>query len=371
MMIVLAYMMIVLAYIVIGFTVIQLMVSAVNLIFETYLPADGQTDGPLVSVLIPAWNEEGNISNILDDLLAQDYRNIEVKVFNDQSDDKTAEIVTFYTIREKRIKLIDSAGLPEGWIGKNYACHSLAQAAKGDYFLFLDADVRISGNVIGRAVSFSTKKQISLISAFPRQIIKTPGERITVPVMNYILVSLLPLVLVRKSGFSSLSAANGQFMFFRAENYKELLPHEKVRDNMVEDIHIARMFKKAGRNVSCLLGDNDLSCRMYRGFSDAVNGFSKNVIAFFGNSFLLALLFFLVTTFGFIAVFMAMTVNVFMAYIAVYFTSRIIISIASRQNLFYNLLLIIPLQFSLGLFIYRAIINKIFRRFQWKGRNLG
>ncbi|NLJ43521.1 MAG: glycosyltransferase [Bacteroidales bacterium] len=364
-------MMTILAYIVISFAFIQLLVSAVNLIFETYLPAEGKKDGPLVSVLIPARNEEENIGNILDDLLAQEYRNIEVIVFDDQSDDRTPEIVTLYTIREKKISLIDSAGLPEGWLGKNYACHSLAQSAKGEYFLFLDADVRISGNVIGRAVSFSDKKRLDLISSFPRQLIETPGEMITVPVMNYILVSLLPLVLVRSTRFISLSAANGQFMFFRAGAYKELMPHEKVRNNMVEDIHIARMFKKAGKNVSCLLGDNDLSCRMYRGFRDAVNGFSKNVIAFFGNSFLLAVLFFLVTTFGFLAVLASMPLSIFAAYVVACITARIIISVASRQNVFYNLLLIIPLQFSLGLFIYRASINKIFRRFQWKGRNLG
>lgn len=360
----------ILAYIVIGFTVIQLLVSVVNLYFETNLPADGKAAGPLVSVLIPARNEEGNIGNILDDLLAQDYRNIEVLVFNDQSDDRTAEIVTSYAINDKRIRLIDSKGLPEGWLGKNFACHTLGLGARGDYFLFLDADVRISGNTIGRAVAYSEKKALDLISAFPKQIIISLGERMTVPVMNYILVTLLPLVLVRKSRFSSLSAANGQFMFFKSTSYREMLPHEKVRKNMVEDIHIARMFKKEGKNVSCLLGDDDLSCRMYRSFGDAVNGFSKNVIAFFGNSFLLALLFFVVTTFGFLAVLQVTPPGVFTAYLAAFLAARIIVSIASRQNAFYNMLLIIPLQFSLGLFIYRASINRLFRRFQWKGRNL-
>lgn len=361
----------ILAYIVIGFTVIQLLVSVVNLCFETYLPADGKTAGPLVSVLIPARNEEGNIGNILDDLLAQDYRNIEVLVFNDQSDDRTVEIVTSYTIPDKRIRLIDSEGLPEGWLGKNFACHTLALGARGDYFLFLDADVRISGNTIGRAVAFSEKKALELVSAFPKQIIISPGERTTVPVMNYILLSLLPLALVRISRFSSLSAANGQFMFFKSASYKEMLPHEKVRKNMVEDIQIARMFKKEGKNVSCLLGDDNLSCRMYRGFGDALNGFSKNVTAFFGNSFLLALLFFMVTTFGFLAVLPALPAGVSIAYLAAYVATRVIISVASRQNVLYNILLIIPLQFSLGLFIYRASINRLFRRFQWKGRNLG
>lgn len=363
--------MIVIAYIVIIFTGIQLLVSVANLLFETNLPDTGKAEGPLVSVLIPARNEEENIGNILNDLLVQKYRNIEVIVFNDQSEDRTAEIVTFFTVRGNTIKIIESPGLPEGWLGKNFACHSLSRMAEGEYFLFLDADVRISGNVIGRAVAFSEKMKLDLISAFPKQLIKTPGERITVPVMNYILLSLLPLVLVRKSGYSSLAAANGQFMFFRASVYREFLPHEVIRSNMVEDIQIARMFKKAGRKVSCLLGDDDLACRMYRGFSEAVDGFSKNVIAFFGNSFLLAVIFFLITTFGFLAVLYTMPLSVFAVYMISYLAIRLSVSAASRQNLFYNTLLIIPLQFSTGLFIYRAFFNKTFRRFQWKGRKLG
>jgi cellulose synthase/poly-beta-1,6-N-acetylglucosamine synthase-like glycosyltransferase len=176
-----------LAYIVFAFTLVQLLVALVNLLFETNLPGSDNFSNDLVSVLIPARNEENNISNILDDLINQDYVNIEVIVFNDQSDDKTAEIVTEYTIRDSRIRLVNSAGLPDGWVGKNFACHSLSQKASGKYLLFLDADVRIGHNLMGYAVSFSKKHDLGLISIFPKQIIKTAGERITVANMNYIL----------------------------------------------------------------------------------------------------------------------------------------------------------------------------------------
>ena len=123
------------------FTVIQLLVSLVNLLFETNLPKTQDISTGLVSVLIPARNEANNIGNLLNDLVNQDYKNIEVIVFNDQSEDKTAEIVTEYTIRDSRISMISSAGLPDGWLGKNFACHSLAEQANGKYLLFLDADV--------------------------------------------------------------------------------------------------------------------------------------------------------------------------------------------------------------------------------------
>ena len=356
------------AYIILVFTVIQMLVALINLVIETNLPQRGKLSGPLVSVLIPARNEENNISNLLDDLLNQDYQNIEVIVFNDQSDDRTAEIVTRYSDHDGRIRLVDSPGLSEGWLGKNFACHSLSLKASGRYLLFLDADVRISDNAIGRAAQFAEQKNLNLISLFPKQDIVTFGERITVPNMNYILVSLLPLVLVRKVRFPSLAAANGQFMFFTAKEYREMMPHEKMKKEKVEDILIARAYKRMEFKVACMLGDDSTTCRMYFGFSDAVKGFSKNVTEFFGGSFVIAILFWLVTTFGFIFTYLYLSPLLFVLYIAAYILARIFVSVASRQNAFYNLLYVVPLQVSLGIFIFESFINRYFRKFQWKGR---
>jgi glycosyltransferase involved in cell wall biosynthesis len=341
-----------------------------NLLLETSLPRITGKPSGLVSILIPARNEEINIGNILQDLQNQEYPDIEIIVFDDQSEDRTPDIVNEFAVTDKRIRLFRSEGLPEGWLGKNFACHSLAKHSKGDYLLFLDADVRIKKNIIGKAVSFSEKHSLSLISIFPKQEIKTIGEKITVPVMNYILLSLLPLILVRKSGFPSLAAANGQFMFFKERIYHLIEPHSLMRNNKVEDIAIARYLKENRHRVSCLVGDDDISCRMYTGFRDATEGFSKNVIAFFGNSFLLAVIFWLVTTFGLLPVIFSPSTILIPAYIAAYMITRIFISLASRQNLFSNLLHIIPLQVSMGIFIYKAFINKHFKKYQWKGRSI-
>lgn len=362
--------MIILAYIVLTFTGIQLIVALVNLLSETIIPPASGVSMKLVSVLIPARNEEKNIGLLLDDLLSQDYGNLEIIVFNDQSDDSTDKIVTEYTISDMRVRLINSPGLPQGWLGKNCACHSMATEATGSFFLFLDADVRISGNMIERAVGFSEKNDLSLVSVFPEQEIVTMGEWITVPNMNFILLSLLPLILVRKTRFPSLAAANGQFMFFEAENYRELNPHEIMKNNRVEDISIARLYKKTGHRVACMLGDDDLTCRMYTRFMDAVSGFSKNVTAFFGNSFILATLFWIITTFGFIPVLLSTPPIVFTAFLAAYIATRIIISAASRQKIIYNLVFIIPLQISLAFFIYTALKNRIYGKYKWKGRNI-
>lgn len=359
-----------LAYIVIVFTAVQLLVALVNLFTETHLPYTGERPGMKVSVLIPARNEEKNIGNILSDLKNQPFMNIEVIVFNDQSEDRTGKVVQEFTRSDPRFRLINSDRLPEGWLGKNYACHRLAEEASGDYLLFLDADVRISGNLIGDAINYAIKNRSELVSIFPMQRILTPGEWATVPNMNFILVTLLPLILVRKTGFSSVAAANGQFMLFRKETYHEFHPHKKMKMSKVEDILIARHLKSAGKSVSCLLGDERISCRMYQGFSAAVNGFSKNVAEFFGGSYVLASLFWIITTFGFIAVLLILPLTCFIFYLLMYLSVRVAVSISSRQNILKNILYILPLQFSMGLFIVNSLTNKFFRKYSWKGREI-
>lgn len=362
--------MIILAYIILSFTVIQMLIALMNLLPGTYLPKSGGNSGELVSVLIPARDEENNIGNILQDLLIQEYKNIEIIVFDDQSEDKTCEVVKGLSAVDNRIRLVCSEGLPEGWLGKNYACHLLSKHAKGNYLMFLDADVRIKDNTIGKAVAFSKKHGLALISIFPKQIITSTGEKMTVPNMNYILLSLLPLILVRKSNFTSLAAANGQFMFFRADVYHSVEPHRLMKSNKVEDISISRYLKEKDHKIACLVGDDNINCRMYSGFCDAVSGFAKNVIAFFGNSFLFAIIFWFVTTFGFIPILLSLSREIFLAYLTLYLLTRVFVSFASHQNIIDNFGFIVPLQISMGIFIYKAFINKYFRKYQWKGRNI-
>ncbi len=358
------------AWLVFFFTLLQLLIAFVNLLFMSELQTGNNCEKPLVSVLIPARNEEKNIGRVLEDLLNQDYQQIEVIVFNDMSDDNTAEIVTAFAGRDNRIRLIHADRLPEEWLGKNRACHILSQHAAGTYFLFLDADVSVGNRLIGNAISYMNRFDLALVSIFPKQIMLTWGEKITVPVMNYILLTLLPLILVRKSRFSSLAAANGQFMFFNSAVYKSLHPHEKMKNNLVEDIEIARYLKKEHYQVACLTGDSSIQCRMYSGAKDAVRGFSRNVSAFFGNSILMASFFWLITSFGFIAVLYSLSLPLFLSYVLFYFLTRIIVSVVSEQNTAENLLLLFPQQISFGLFIYHTIINKKNKIYHWKGREI-
>lgn len=361
----------ILAYIIFGFALAQLAVALVNTVFRSVLTSDRTPASlPLISVLIPARNEEKRIGNLLDDLINQDYSNLEIIVFNDQSTDNTEHIIQQYINRDDRIRLIHSEGLPDCWLGKNYACHSLSQLARGEYFLFLDADVRVGKRLITNSLSYLQRNKLSLLSIFPHQTMVTPGEKATVPAMNYILLTLLPLVLVRTSKYPSLSAANGQFMMFDASSYKFVWPHNLFKNNKVEDIAIARHYKSLGQKVACLVGDNSIQCRMYNGFNEAINGFSKNVTAFFGNSFLVAILFWAFTTLGIAGIGWILPTIYTFIYLAVIITTRIFVSIVSKQSWLENLVYLIPQQISLGILIYKAFINQFKTGYTWKGRKI-
>lgn len=355
------------AYIVLVFTGIQLAVVLVNLFAgETLLPPPGRKQ-PSVSVLIPARNEARTIGRLLADLNRSAVRPLEIIVCDDHSDDETARVAKEAgRTLALPLRLIRSLPLPEGWTGKNFACFQLARQASGVYFLFLDADVRIGPEAIGRALTTARRNRLGLLSLFPCQRLKTWGEKSVVPLMGYILLTLLPLRAVRKAtGQPALAAANGQFMLFRSGTYRRLQPHRKVRNCTVEDIRIARYYKSNGIPTGCYTGNSGVSCRMYRNFREAVNGFARSLPAFFGGSRLLAALFWLVTTLGIIPVWSTFPWPVTSAYIMAYLLVRLMANrIGCRP--FAEGLVYIPLQqAAFAWILLRSLAPPV-----WKGRKV-
>ncbi len=359
------------AYITIVFFGIRFLVALMNVIFSPVLKKRRLTAVPRVSVLIPARNEEENIGVILSDLQQVSHKNMEVIVFNDQSTDNSAALVNSFIAKDSRLKLIHSERLPDGWLGKNYACHRLAQAASGEYYLFLDADVGIKPDVIESALAQMQKHELKLLSIFPKQIMKTTGEKITVPVMNSILLSLLPLIFTRTAKNPSLAAANGQFMLFDAESYHNIQPHEKMKLQKVEDILIARYFKQKRLNMQCMTGNDLITCRMYSDFQEAVYGFSKNVAEFFGGSHFAAFVYWLIGAFGIFSVIFSLQINWVVITLFMIIAMKILVSISSRQNILENLIFAIPQQIVLCYIIWLSFRNKKRKNYKWKGRTIG
>ncbi|MCF8308332.1 MAG: glycosyltransferase [Bacteroidales bacterium] len=346
---------------------IRTFISLVNLLSKPWLKDEQPEKQPMISVLIPARNEERSIGRLLSDLSRQDYPDFEVLVYDDQSDDKTPDIARQFSRDDELFRYIPGRSLPEGWSGKNHACYQLAREARGDYLLFLDADVRAGAKLLSKSLSFLQKKNLHLLSIFPKQEIRSLGERITVPIMNWILVSLLPLPLVRKLNYPSLAAANGQFMLFDAETYQQNQWHEKLKAVTVEDIEIARTMKSQGYRIQTLLGDDSIRCRMYRGYKDATEGFSRNVHAYFGNSHLTLFLFVVITALGFIPVWLHFGLKGLLIYLALVIVNRAAVSLASGQGVL-NIFLT-PVQIPAFIHIsIKSLKNRFSGKTSWKGR---
>ena len=358
-------------YFLISLLGIRLLVAFVNYLSFAYLPkVTPIAKEPSVSILIPARNEEENIGTLLEQLSTLEYSIREIIVYNDQSDDETESIVNHWATLQPTIKIINGQQLPQGWLGKNYACHQLAQVATGDILLFLDADVSVKKDFIERSISHFQKYELHLLSIFPKQIVKSFGEKISVPLMNWILLSLLPLSLIRKSKNEAFSAANGQFMMFKAATYKAIWPHEKCKSHKVEDIAIMRLFKQKNFDCDTRLGDNDISCRMYVGLDVAIEGFTKNIFQFFGNSILATICFGIITTIAPFILYFSMGVWWLTAYIAGIVSIRFFVSLASQQSVVQNVVLAFPQHIVFLVIIIKGLINNNQKKLIWKGRNI-
>lgn len=359
------------AYLVFAFTGLQFLIALLNYLFRADYSKNKTLTNELVSVIIPARNESKNIGNILDELSAQGYENLEIIVVNDDSEDNTSVIVLEKSKADTRIKLIDSALTDKGWLGKNHACFRGANHAKGKYLLFLDADVRLGEDAIALVLGYLKKSNTVFLSVFPKQTLINKEVKRIVPLMNYILLSLLPLFLVRYSKFPSLSAANGQLMLFDTEVYRAVEPHQKFRNEKVEDIHIARFLKKLRFKIACLTGNDDISCNMYDNHEEAMEGFSKNIVSFFGNSFFMAMLFWFVTFTGIIWIVIFLPWIYTILYITMTIGIRTYISLTSKQSMGENIRMHVEQIFNLGLLIATSLKHKIKKSYQWKGRNIG
>ena len=236
---------------------------------------------PLLSILVPARNEEKRLGPCLDSLLGSHYHPIEILVLDDHSSDGTAGLVRQRCLTDPRLRLISGQTLPNGWTGKAWACHQLAKEAKGDFLVFVDADTRFADTTLARVVSLAMKKNADLISLWPYLESKSWSERLVIPFVHLFILLYLPHWMGGRS--TSLGAANGQFLLFRRESYKKIGGHAAVSGHLVEDIALGRKLRAAGFCVLNRDGTNPghpialVRCRMYDNFRDLWDGFTKNL----------------------------------------------------------------------------------------------
>lgn len=259
----------------------------VNLRRYRVAPRTGTPAPTSVSICIPARDEAENIEACIRSALAAGDRpgapELEVLVYDDQSTDETPAILERLVAEDPRVRTVDTLPLPEGWNGKQHACERMGQAARTEWLLFTDADVRFEPEMLVRTLLARERAGVELLSTVPREITRTLGEMLLVPLINWVLLCYLPFGMMRSSLRPSASAAVGQFILCRRSAWLDSGGHAGFRDSMHDGVKMPRAFREAGHSTDLFDGTELVSCRMYRGFAETWAGFAKNAYEGLGS----------------------------------------------------------------------------------------
>lgn len=239
-----------------------------------YPPA---TDGPLISVIIPARNEARNIERCVRSILAATYPSIEVIVVDDRSTDGTGDLVERLG---EAVRLVRGAELPPGagWFGKQWALVQGYRVARGELLLFADADTKQEPELIARAVAALAAERVDLFSVIPRQEMVTFWERLIQPQVFLALQARVgDLRRVNRTRISWNAIANGQFILVTRRSYEGIGTHEAVKHSVADDVMLAQTYVTAGRDIFLAHALHDMRTRMYGSLREIVAGWSKNL----------------------------------------------------------------------------------------------
>jgi hypothetical protein len=242
----------------------------------------------LVSVLVPARNEERGVAACLASLSAQTFPNLEIVAVDDASTDRTPAILADAARRDSRLRVLRVEGPPPGWTGKSFALTSGVAVARGHWLCFTDADTVHAPESIARAVGFAEAHGTTLLSLTSRQLTGSVWERVVQPVVFGLLDQWFPLAQVNDPG-SPLAAANGIFILVERHAYEATGGHRAEGGEVLEDVALARRVKAGGGRIAFVDGADLVAARMYASLAEIRRGWTKNLYRLSGRRPLLAL----------------------------------------------------------------------------------
>jgi glycosyltransferase involved in cell wall biosynthesis len=235
-----------------------------------------------ISAIVPARNEEAMIARCIESLAAQP-EILEIIAVNDQSSDRTPEILRELARRIPHLKVVDAPPPPTGWVGKNHAVCIGAQQAEGDWLLFTDADAELQEGAAARALEIAKEHDAALISFSPEQVLKTWYEKALIPFVYVRLAQKFSFDQVNDPK-STAAAANGQFLMVRREVYRDAGGHAAVHGEVLEDVALAKRVKATGARIRFGYSEGLVRVRMYRSFSAMWEGWKKNLFVLVGGT---------------------------------------------------------------------------------------
>ena len=252
-------------------------------------PAEAPASAPLISICVPARDEEQNIRRCVESLLAQTYPNFEIIVLDDRSTDstprileellQTTKVATTWQPRSddfSRLRVIHGSDLPAGWAGKPHALTQVSASARGDWLCFVDADTFAAPEALASCYVKALETEADLFTIMTFQELGSFWEKV-----------LMPLVLTALSvGFSPRkvndpkrrdAVANGQFILIRRAVYDAVGGHERIKDQIVEDKALSEQVKWNGYRLVIADGYEMARTRMYTSLPQMWEGWTKNI----------------------------------------------------------------------------------------------
>ncbi len=325
---------------------------------------------PLVSIIVPARDEERSIELAVRGFLSQTYPQLEVIVVNDRSVDATSAILA--SIDDPRLVVVSGEEPADGWLGKPWALHQGSLRAKGELLLFVDADVIYRPDAVVSAVARFEDNDLALLALMPNLEVRGFWESVVMPNLAVFAFTFLPMWLTNRTRIALIAIGGGPGNMVRRVDYDAAGGHVALKDAVVDDVALARLLRRNGRRTEVARADHYVSVRMYHGLGEIVRGFTKNAFSVFGRSYLVAG-FFLTMAFVFHLLPYALALTgdwAAIATIVLISLTRVILFRAIGYRLD-NALFAHPLMMATWCWILtRSIwVTGIRRRLEWRGRS--
>jgi len=232
---------------------------------------------PLVSIAIPARNEEDFIQRCVTSLIAQSYENLEILILDDNSTDKTSEKVRQLQEKDPRVRIITGKPLKDGWRGKLYAMQQLFQESRGEYILFTDADTLHSPHSVEYGLGILINEKAAMVSGYPKQEGKGLWTQMVVSAMLFNTVLYMPLKLQKKVQWSPFAMAIGQYLLLKRTVLEDIEGFTTMSSVICDDVMLARACTRAGHKYVFADMKDALSCQMFPSFKEGFRGIERSI----------------------------------------------------------------------------------------------
>ena len=337
----------------------------------------------MVSIILPVRNQQQTVSECLVSLLGLDYPLKEIIVVDGNSTDGTKEVLKSF---EGKVKLVEEDPLPQGWVGKNWACHQGYKQAKGDLLLFTDGDSVHSRDSLTKTVNFLQDTKADLVTLAPSAILRTFWEKLLQPPIFWLIMMFVGGKWVNDDNKPRWALGNGQYMLFRRAAYDMVGGHYAVHDRITEDYSLGRLIKANGLRLRMVTASDSLGVRMYSSFPEIWRGWRKNFYSVSGNHPLFRAAYRLVLLFSFLVLpFVVLGYGIYLVPTSLWnfylltggfmafflWLGLIILDRSIRVSPLYALLLPFAILVYIGIGIDSTVRGALGLGFSWKGRVYG